>query len=554
MGNNAHHTNGRKSSSRGGTFLDKMLLYCMGTMLFFYILVSIRTFQYLPPLPKMSHITSSQTQPEDIDLAYPLLHITDYGKRTPFPGSIDPSSYVSIPHPATELSPKLANEISDLSVPPLWDPPEFIPYGGVRNYLGDYGSTLMTPGQAQTIGSYVTILSEDTLEYVDLETIFIAIASYRDFQCRQTIESAFGAATYPQRLRIGVVDQYDSTYVDTEEYQEPICSRTEHPCATHPEQILCKYKAQIDFYPMEAKYAVGPVFARHLGQRMYRGEYFAVQSDAHVDFVRDWDVDMVQQWKSANNEMAVLTAYLSDITGNIDPKTGKSLSSTRPIMCQSDYEGYGNKAHLRHGQQPEGPAGIKGEPTIEPFWAAGFSFARGHFVVNVPYDQHLPMIFMGEEISIGLRGFTYGYDYYTAERSICFHYYASQDKTGKRHHIKMYWENSNMYSGVEGKAMMRLNGIIDMNPEIDRSEWLHDDEKLYGLGKVRTTQKFFDTFGIDTVKKEIQKHLCQFVGRNMHTIWKQHLRADRMGINYDDIEFKFQDPVEFGRTWEKYIK
>ena len=33
-------------------------------------------------------------------------------------------------------------------------------------------------------------------------------------------------------------------------------------------------------------------------------------------------------------------------------------------------------------------------------------FGRGHFVVNVPYDQHLPWIFQGEEISIGLRGFS----------------------------------------------------------------------------------------------------------------------------------------------------
>ena len=26
-------------------------------------------------------------------------------------------------------------------------------------------------------------------------------------------------------------------------------------------------------------------------------------------------------------------------------------------------------------------------------WGAGFSFSRGHFVVNVPYDQYLPLIF-----------------------------------------------------------------------------------------------------------------------------------------------------------------
>jgi len=67
----------------------------------------------------------------------------------------------------------------------------------------------------------------------------------------------------------------------------------------------------------------------------------------------------------------------------------------RPIMCVSDFEGEGANKHLRHGQQPEGPAGIKGQPTLHPFWAAGFSFARGHFVVQVPYDQHLPMVFQG---------------------------------------------------------------------------------------------------------------------------------------------------------------
>jgi hypothetical protein len=147
----------------------------------------------------------------------------------------------------------------------------------------------------------------------------------------------------------------------------------------------------MDFYEMDATQAVGPVFARHLGHRLYRGEYFAAQIDAHVDFVQDWDQDIVDQWNSAKNEMAVLTTYLSDVEGSIDPVTFHSIRKTRPIMCDSDYEGQGDHKHLRHGQQPEGIAGIQGEPTLEPFWAAGFSFARGHFVVNVPYDQYLPM-------------------------------------------------------------------------------------------------------------------------------------------------------------------
>ena len=37
----------------------------------------------------------------------------------------------------------------------------------------------------------------------DKRTIFIAIASYRDFQCRYTVESAFNRAKHPERIRFG---------------------------------------------------------------------------------------------------------------------------------------------------------------------------------------------------------------------------------------------------------------------------------------------------------------------------------------------------------------
>jgi hypothetical protein len=105
---------------------------------------------------------------------------------------------------------------------------------------------------------------------------------------------------------------------------------------------------------VDAALSVGPVFARHLGHRLYRGEYFAIQSDAHVDYVLGWDVDIINQWRSAKNEMAILTAYLSGIEDHMNITTGERTSSSRPIMCMSDFEGGEGGRHLRHGQQPEG--------------------------------------------------------------------------------------------------------------------------------------------------------------------------------------------------------
>ena len=108
-----------------------------------------------------------------------------------------------------------------------------------------------------------------------------------------------------------------------------------------------------------------------------------MQCDAHVKFTQDWDADIIEQWMSAKNEMAVLTAYLSDIQGAIDEATGRRLHESRPIICRTAYEGFGDQKHLRHRQQPEGKPGIHGEPTLEPNWAAGYSFGRGIFVAPV---------------------------------------------------------------------------------------------------------------------------------------------------------------------------
>jgi [Skp1-protein]-hydroxyproline N-acetylglucosaminyltransferase len=57
------------------------------------------------------------------------------------------------------------------------------------------------------------------------------------------------------------------------------------------------------------------------------------------------------------------------------------------------------------------------------------------------------MIFQGEEMSIGIRGFTVGYDYYAPERSVCFHHYATGKNAAVRNKVKHFWENGDRYKG-----------------------------------------------------------------------------------------------------------
>ena len=108
-----------------------------------------------------------------------------------------------------------------------------------------------------------------------------------------------------------------------------------------------------------------------------------MQLDAHVTMVKDWDTIIVEQWRATSNEMAVVSTYLTDLQGSLDAD-GRSKRSTRPIMCNTAFEG-GSIRYLRHNSQPEERSPIRDMPQLQPFWAAGFSFARGHFVTAVKY-------------------------------------------------------------------------------------------------------------------------------------------------------------------------
>lgn len=147
-------------------------------------------------------------------------------------------------------------------------------------------------------------------------------------------------------------------------------------------------------------------------------------------------------------------------------------------------------------------------------------------------------------MSIGIRGFTVGYDYYAPERSVCFHHYAVGKNKKIRNKVHHFWENDQKYAGTGKRAMKRLLGIVHMNPEIGQSEWDHTEEDVYGVGGVRTPEKFYELFGINVKKKKLEHHLCRFVdieGR-MHKKFVPYLRKDGMGIDYSRIHYKFKDP------------
>jgi hypothetical protein len=332
---------------------------------------------------------------------------------------------------------------------------------------------------------------------------------------------------------VGVVDQLEQGH-------DPSCDVPIVTCQAKPEQALCRYRDQIDVYEMDSTLSVGSTFARHVVNRLYRGEYYNLQIDSHVTFVRDWDEQIIQQHDNTHNEMAVISTYLDDVTGSIDDMTGESLRTARQVICNAAYEGDGRDRRLRHAveQQPEALSTILGSPQLQPYWGSGFSFSRGHFLLTVPYDPYLPMVQRDdEEISMAIRAFTHGYDIYTPEHSICFDSGVSDESTRKS-----FMQHEHLYRGYDQTSLARLYGMIGMDEQADPVERSTRPNELFGIGQVRDLGKFFMSFGVHVRERITERKLCDFVGTGrMHRMFHAFLRGDGMGVDYNQIHFRFHE-------------
>jgi len=356
-------------------------------------------------------------------------------------------------------------------------------------------------------------------------TIFIGIASYRDPMCHETIERALTMARFPSRLRFGIVEQNVPIDMD--------CFHVETPCEQDPTQILCRYKHQIKIHKVSAKFARGPTWGRHRADSLFEGEYYALQIDAHMYFVKDWDADIVEQFESLRNDFAILSTYPTDFnSGTLDETTGKSLSKTTPIICETRIVNDNQMLKHQSAHEMKPPKDIT-KPILQVWWAAGISFSRGHRIVRVPYDCCLSMLFDGEEASMAFRAWTNGYDFFTPHHSIVFHPYSRINQP------PLFWENSETHPGDVQKSENRLRKIFGLEP---RGDYFTHGIERYGLGTKRDITQFWKIFGIDFGKNYVENLCRASTSAQIHRKLMPFLREDGKGIDFARVE---QEGISF---------
>lgn len=227
-----------------------LVLYAIGLIQTYLALPHLSLTQIVfPGWGSRSSMSSTNNQNKNDDNLVAMLYQQSMNNQVKWPVTVlRGEKYETIKHPADSKM--------SVSVPQFY-----------LDHVTD--GRLMTRKEADGVGIQVPVTIENG-EVQMMPTIFVAIASYRDWQCRHTVESIFRRAKHPERIRVGVVDQIENGVDDP-------CDIPINPCAEDPEQALCKYNDRIDVFEMEAALSVGPVFARHVGHRMYRGEYYSMQ-------------------------------------------------------------------------------------------------------------------------------------------------------------------------------------------------------------------------------------------------------------------------------------
>ncbi|MFP4398092.1 MAG: GlcNAc-transferase family protein [Desulfonatronovibrio sp.] len=292
------------------------------------------------------------------------------------------------------------------------------------------------------------------------KTIFVSIASYRDPDCINTVESLLENAVYPERVFMGICWQFVPK-------EEPALLQ------------LFEYQDKIRQVSLPARFSRGPCLARHLAQQLWQGEDYYFQIDSHMRFVPGWDEKLLTLLGQCPSSRPVLSTYPLAYTPG-DSFARDALVKIRPRYFDEQGVLHQHSALITMPDQPP-------EPSSAYFISAGMLFAPGRVIREVPYDPHI--YFAGEEISLALRLWTHGWDIFNPNAVIGYHNY-QKDTLRKRH-----WEDQAEWSWLNRISTARVRFLTGQSIQASADSLMDMDK--YGLGSFRTVKDYQIASGLD---------------------------------------------------------
>ena len=309
------------------------------------------------------------------------------------------------------------------------------------------------------------------------EKIFVSIASYRDPDVVNTVDSLLDNSDDPDNVKIVIVDQWGN----------------------HPDEVRPQPSKNIEVVRIPYEHSRGCCWARHMAQKKYTDEKYYMQIDAHSRAMQGWDTfatDTLNNLKESGVEKPVLSTYPESMKFTSSGEYTHFNSEVNALITTRGFENEKDDAILNCAKSNHYVNHKR--PVRMPWVLAGFIFSYGSMINEVPYNKDL--YFYGEEDDLSIRLFTNGYDVYSCPRNIIGHDY-------ERNRVRHWGDHSNWYMSDQ-KSKNTLSEMI-------RGK---NNGTIYGLGTKRPLKEFETLAQIDYNKKiahtTLEDHGKYLIGKN----------------------------------------
>lgn len=301
--------------------------------------------------------------------------------------------------------------------------------------------------------------------------IFVAIASYADPELPRTLRDCMSMAAAPEELSFGICLQQDPT----------------NPVDVGAFQVDSRFRF-INKTVMDSR---GGPWARNLAQSLWRGEPYTLQVDSHMKFEPDWDVKLIEMLESLPAEKPVITMnaplFHYDDHGVLQRRFEMGVPTTRVSSWNS---GGGWAPWFDFG-----PANTQ-QPGRTRFINGNFAFSRGQWNVEVPQDPD--HYYWGEEFSVTVRSFTWGYDLFLPTEVVAWHMLHKEAPRRHWEHGEAVIQQRNATAFGRLRRLVYSDGGYALGP--------------YGLGPHRSLRDYEVFAGFDLNAK--RAHPDVFAGAN----------------------------------------
>lgn len=290
-------------------------------------------------------------------------------------------------------------------------------------------------------------------------SIFVQIPSYRDKECRRTVNDMFEKADDPARLSVGICWQIN-------EKEDNDCFSIQF---IYPDQVR-----EVIYSHTESK---GTGWARSITQGLYDNENFTLQIDAHMRFSHGWDTSLIEMFDQLVNmgvKHPVISHYPPGYTeggkfeNNIKRMSIFFKADRIPVFRRTPHI-----INVEHTDYPIRSACVAG----------GFAFLEGKSIEEIPHD---PNMFFYEELPYTLRLWTHGYDFFIPNKILSYHLYKHTRDMKKINIIQGEHEiDRKKLSYLSNQRTLHLLGV---EKATDENALLNLD--CYSLGNERTLHQY----------------------------------------------------------------